>query len=245
MGALVWITGASSGIGAALVRTLPWPDAEVIGVARRAPSGCSHLPADLATEEGWAVLARDFAERLVRGGHTRVALVHAAGSLEPMGFAREVDTAAYTRNVLLNSAAPQVIGQAFLAATAGLTVRRDLVLLSSGAARTVYPGWSSYGAGKAALDQWCRTAGAEEAARDGAVVLAVAPGTVATAMQERLRAAPVASFPARDRFVQLHEQGRLADPDEVALRIWAVVDAGHASGSVLDLRDLPQPAAAP
>ncbi len=245
MGALVWITGASSGIGAALVRTLPWSDAEVIGVARRAPSGCAHLPADLATEEGWAVLARDVAARVAGGSQSRVVLVHAAGSLDPVGFAREVDPAAYTRNVLLNAAAPQVIGQAFLAATAGLPVRRDLVLLTSGAAHTVYPGWSSYGAGKAAVDQWCRTAGAEEAARDGAVVLAVAPGVVATAMQERLRATPEASFPARERFVRLHEQGRLADPDEVAARIWGVVDAGFASGSVLDLRDLPPPGAAP
>lgn len=244
MGALVWITGASSGIGAALVRTLPWLDAEVIGVARRAPSGCTHLPADLATEEGWAFLAGDFEQRLAGGRHARVALVHAAGTLDPVGFAREVDAAAYARNVLLNSAAPQVIGRAFLAATAGVTVRRDLVLLSSGAARTVYPGWSSYGAGKAALDQWCRTAGAEEASRDGAVVLAVAPGIVATAMQERLRATPAAAFPARERFVALHQQGRLADPDEVGARIWEVIDAGHPSGSVLDLRDLPPPATA-
>ena len=33
-----------------------------------------------------------------------------------------------------------------------------------GAAGNVYEGWTSYGAGKAAVDQWVRTAGAEQEA---------------------------------------------------------------------------------
>ena len=32
---IVWITGATSGIGAALVRTCPWPDTKIISVSRR------------------------------------------------------------------------------------------------------------------------------------------------------------------------------------------------------------------
>ncbi len=32
---IVWITGATSGIGEALARTCPWPDTEIISVSRR------------------------------------------------------------------------------------------------------------------------------------------------------------------------------------------------------------------
>ena len=46
---------------------------------------------------------QDFCRRLVSFGGQRVVFVHNAGTLTPLGPAGTVDTAAYTRNVLLNS----------------------------------------------------------------------------------------------------------------------------------------------
>ena len=84
----------------------------------------------------------------------RVVFFHSAGTLTPIGYAGEVDPAAYRRNVLLNSAAPQVLGDAFLRAAQKTRARCDLVFISSGAARSLYEGWTSYAAGKAAVDQY-------------------------------------------------------------------------------------------
>lgn len=235
---LVWITGASSGIGAALARTVPWADARVIAVSRREPPVGEHLEADLAEPSCWAEVGEAFARELAGFDGERVVLVQAAGTLEPVGFAGEVDSDDYQANVLLNSAAPQVLGHLFLAAVRLVEAERHLVLLTSGAAKSVYPGWTSYGAAKAAVDQWVRNAGAEQDLRGGARVLSVAPGTVDTGMQAVLRHTEEDDFPKRQKFVDLHADGKLTDPDDVARDLWALLDRDLDNGSVVDLREL-------
>ena len=243
--ALLYVTGASRGIGRALVESCPWPDARIVGVSRRAPerppgiSPYEHLTADLSDAKGWAALDAALARDLAGFAGERAALVHAAGTLTPIGFAGEVDPDAYARNVLLNSAAPQIVGDAFLRHAARTRARCDLVFIGSGAARHAYEGWSSYGAGKAACDQWTRTVGAEQARRGGRVrVLCVAPGVVETAMQAEIRATPDAAFPERARFEALFEEGALRRPADVAGDLWRLLEGDFENGAVLDLRDL-------
>jgi len=235
---LVWISGASSGIGAALARTVPWEDARMIGVSRRPPPVGEHLEADLADPASWAAVGDSFRRELTGFGGEHVVFVHAAGTLEPIGFAGEVDPSAYQANVLLNSAAPQVLGHLFLAAAQGGAGDRHLVHLTSGAAKSVYPGWSSYGAAKAGVDQWVRNVGAEQASRGQVQVLSVAPGTVDTDMQARLRGTDERDFPSRAKFVGLHQSGGLSDPDDIARRIWGLLDRHLDNGSVVDLRQV-------
>ena len=240
--ALVWITGASGGIGQALIRTVPWPGTRVIGISRRPPAGAEHLRADLADPSEWGIVGSSFSHELAGFDGERAAFIHAGGTLDPIGFAGEVDTGAYTENVLLNSAAPQVLGHLFLAAAARVPAAgtaRHLVMLTSGAAKSVYPGWSSYGAAKAAVDQWVRNVGAEQSIRGGVQVLAVAPGTVDTEMQAQLRATSPEDFPNRQKFLDLHAAGKLTDADVVARDMWRLLDAGLENGSVVDLRNLP------
>jgi benzil reductase ((S)-benzoin forming) len=237
---LVWISGASSGIGEALVRSVPWPSARVIGISRRPVAGIEHLALDLAAPAAWGDLGESFRQELATFDGDRVVFIHAAGTVEPMGFASEVDAVAYRDNVLLDSASPQVLGQLFLAAVAPHSnSRRHLVMITSGAARSVYPGWTSYGAAKAAVDQWVRAAGAEQDLRGGVQIMAVAPGTVDTGMQARIRATPEEDFPQRQKFLDLHQAGKLTSPDEVAAKMWSLLEAGLPNGSVVDLRDIP------
>ena len=237
--ALVWVSGASSGIGAAMAATVPWEGARVIGISRRRPArGVEHLEADLSDPSSWPAVSASFVTELAEFDGDTVVFVHAAGTIDPMGFAGEVDPEDYAANVVLNSAAPQVLGHVFLAAARDVEAARHLVMFTSGAAKSVYPGWSSYGAAKAAIDQWVRNAGAEQDIRGGVKVLAVAPGTVDTGMQRILRDTSVDDFPSRQKFVDLHEAGKLSDPTEVAQRIWSLLDRGLDNGSVVDLRDL-------
>ena len=238
MSSLIWISGASGGIGAALVTSVPWPDARIIGINRRPAPGTEHLEADLSDPASWRVAGESFRRELSGFAGERVVFIHAAGTVDPVGFAGEVDTGAYARAVVLNSAAPQVLGHLFLAAARGVDTDRALVMLTSGAAQSVYAGWTAYGAGKAATDQWVRNAGTEQSIRGGTHVLAVAPGTVDTAMQGVLRDTSEDDFPKRQKFVDLHRDGKLADVAEVAGRIWRLLDAGLDNGSVVDLRDL-------
>lgn len=235
---LIWISGASGGIGQALARTVPWDSARVIGISRSALDGIEHLEADLSDPNAWQTVDQSFRRELKDFDGTRTVFVHAAGTLEPMGFVGEIDTDTYVRNVMLNSAAPQVLGQMFVTAVRDVPAQRHIVMLTSGAAKSVYPGWSSYGAAKAAVDQWVRNVGAEQSKRGGVHVTAVAPGTVDTAMQVLLRQTPAQDFPSRQKFVDLHATGKLSDPDAVARDIWSLLDRGLDNGSVIDLRDL-------
>ncbi len=235
---LIWISGASSGIGKALAGSVPWDSARIIDISRRGTEGLDHVEADLSDPSSWRAVGESFEKELAGFAGERVIFVHAAGTIQPMGFASEVDTDAYTTKVLLNSAAPQVLGQLFLKAARQVDASRYLIMLTSGAANSVYPGWSAYGAGKAAIDKWVRDVGAEQDERGGVRVLAVAPGTVDTGMQSQIRETPEEEFPNRQKFVDLHESGKLSDPDEVARDIWGLLDRGLDNGTVLDLRDL-------
>ena len=238
MTALVWVSGASGGLGRALVASVPWPGARIIGISRRRSAGTEHLAADLADPQGWDLVGSSFQREMEGFAGDRVVFVHAAGNLDPIGFAGEVDLAAYRQNVLLNSAAPQILGHLFLAAVRRVDARRHMVIITSGAAHSVYPGWASYGAAKAAVDQWVRNVGAEQSRRGGVQVVAVAPGTVDTDMQGQLRATSTEDFPQRQKFVDLHAEGKLTPADEAARKIWRILDAGADNGSVVDLRQL-------
>jgi benzil reductase ((S)-benzoin forming) len=236
--ALVIVTGGSAGIGRALLAHAP--AGSRVDVSRSGPpdAGTDHLAADLADPTVWADVARDLSARIAAAAVDRVTVVLNAGVIDPIGPAGRVDHDAYARSVLLNGAAPQVLGERLLAALQDHpAARRELVLTSSGAARTTYPGWSAYGAAKAATDHWARTVAEEQAGVDRPVrVLAVAPGVVATAMQESIRATDESAFPPVGRFRDLHRQGALADPDDVAVRFWRLLD-DPTVGPVTDLRD--------
>jgi benzil reductase ((S)-benzoin forming) len=235
---LVWISGASGGIGAALATSVPFPEARVIDLSRRGGT-VEHFPVDLSDPADWVRVEQHFEASVAGFTGERVVFVHNAGTVVPIGPADAVDAEAYTRAVLLNSAAPQVLGRAFLRATAGLTCEKHLVLLSSGAASTAYAGWSSYNAGKAAVDQWVRTVGAEQSPETGCRVIAVAPGVVDTAMQGEIRAVDEDAFPAVERFRQLKESGSLISAEQAAEGIWSLFGREFPNGSVLDLRKLP------
>jgi short-subunit dehydrogenase len=237
---LIWITGASAGLGAALVETLPYDDAHVVSISRSpGPNDTEHVPADLADPVSWSAVQSHLLVRLADFSGSRVVFIHNAGTIEPIGFAGEVDTVAYRNNVLLNSAAGQVLGHAFLNAVAesGFTGAAKLVMISSGAATNPYPGWSAYSAGKAALNHWVRAVGAEQRERGSNVsVLAIAPGVVATGMQSTIRSSDETDLPSVAKFHELHDEGQLASPVDAARSVWAVVDRDLPPGTVTDVR---------
>lgn len=232
------VTGGSAGLGRSLLAAAPAASHRV-DVSRSGPpdEAEGHIRADLADPSSWRLVGDSIKDLVRDRPWDRITLVHNAGTLEPVGFAGEVDTDAYTANVLLNSAVAQVLGHRYLEAVRSLDARRELVLVTSGAARTAYAGWSAYSAGKAAVDQWVRAVGQEQQLRGGATVVAVAPGVLATGMQELIRAQDDTDFPRVQRFRDLHADDELADPDDVARRLWALLDDPKlGTGDVVDLR---------
>jgi benzil reductase ((S)-benzoin forming) len=236
---LVWISGASSGLGAALAASVPYPDAHIIDISRSGAQGVEHLPADLADPTSWGAVEAHFLAQLGGFDGARAIFIHNAATITPVGFAGEVDSRAYRDAVLLNAASPLYLGHAFLHAVtaSGFTGDAQLVMITSGAASNPYPGWSAYSAGKAATDMWVRTAGEEQRRRGQRCrVVAVAPGVVDTDMQATVRQSSETDFPAVETFHEYHRTGRLVAPEVAARGIWDLVTDEVDNGAVVDLR---------
>lgn len=237
MSHLVVITGASRGIGAGISAAAEAAGAIVAACNRSQSEHELQLTADLGDPAAWPLFA-SWLDGLVDDlGPEKLTVVHNAATLTPIGFAGEVDAAGYTSNVLLNSAAPQVIGDAVVRTAHRVGVPAVLVQLSSGAGKSPYPGWTSYCASKAAVDMWVRSLGVEQAERNDLVrALSISPGVVATEMQAEIRSSDETAFPNVERFQGMHAEGALADPTEVGAAIWAIAgQSDWANGTVGDL----------
>lgn len=234
---LAVVTGASRGIGAGIAAAAA-SDGAVVAVCNRSASGFDRqLTVDLARPEAWPEFAEWFNALVDDVAPARIVAVHNAATISPIGFAGEVDAAGYASNVLLNSAAPQVVGDAIIRTARRTATPTALVQLSSGAGKNPYPGWTSYCASKAAVDMWVRSVGVEQADRNDLVrALAISPGVVATEMQAEIRSSDSDAFPNVERFQEMHNDGQLADPAAVGAAIWSIACVGTwANGTVGDL----------
>src|SRR4030095_16949677 len=81
---LIFISGASSGIGLAMARSVPYAGARVIDISRRGAAGIEHFPAALAGPAEWNRVAALFAKEMTGFAGERVVFVHSAGTLDPI-----------------------------------------------------------------------------------------------------------------------------------------------------------------
>lgn len=214
-GKVVVVTGASRGLGAGLAARFAEQGAALGLCARNvpgAPTDARTVRGEVDVTDGRAL--EDFAGA-VEGELGPIDLwVNNAGVLEPMGPLRDLRSDDVDRALLVNIGGVVNGTRAFVRRAGRQPAgRRALVNISSGAARSVYEGWSVYGATKAAVDHLTEIVAAEE---PGIVCHAVAPGIVETDMQVAIRAADETTFPSVDRFRRLHADGAANSPAWVA-----------------------------
>ena len=234
---LVWISGASSGIGAALAESIPHDDVLVFGIARRPPAVGEHIDADLSRPAVWPQVAAHFEQTLARDGGGAAVFLHMSGTGTPAGPAADADLEAYTDAVLLNSASGQVLGKAFLTACARTGTDATLVLCSSPAAAKHVPGVSHYGSGKSALQFWAAAVATE--VEGWARVFSVVPFAVDTPMVRQTIALPPGTTPVADMLRDKAERGELATAEATAAQIWDLVLDGTTTGSAVPVGAVP------
>ena len=245
-GRVAIITGSTYGIGEAIARVLAKEGAlsiitgrsreegrQVVEAINSAGGRSEYYPLDVTDEKRIEEVSKAVYEKY---GRIDI-LVNNAGTLAPMGLLGMHGAREIAQGVMLNLSAPLMLSDAFCRATCDLSDRR-ILHVSSGAARTPYPGWSVYCATKAALDHHARAV-AEEV-HPGLRIASVAPGVLDTAMQAESRASSVQRFPQRARFDELHRQGGLIAPADAATRLVDYLLAEHfGSATTTDLRNLP------
>lgn len=236
------ITGASRGLGAALVARWLAAGCRVVAIAR----DCSALPehpqlATLDADLADSLLLPLIMERALSalGDCSQLSLINNAGSVQPIALAGQLPDEAVLHAIALNLTAPILLSNAFIAQTGHCTTRR-LLNISSGAAVNPYPGWSVYGTTKAGLDHFTRTLVAEQAhAANPVRAVSLYPGVIDTAMQADIRAADPAQFPNLPRFTALKAEGQLTAPADCADAIWQWLNTDtFDQAPVADLRHL-------
>jgi benzil reductase ((S)-benzoin forming) len=223
---IVWITGATQGIGQALARAVPYADARVVNISRRRHPDFETVVADLTDPRSWDGVSRHLAEQLAAFNGERAIFIHNANYVGSSGFVGEMDPVEYRQQVLANSAASLVLGDAFIRACRP-GYESGLVMISSASAKFAMQGMAVYGAAKAGMEQWVRAVRAERKTRDAYPwVVAVRPGFIVT---DSMRAqysegrGDLDAFPGGAAVAKAIADGRGQSPDECARSIWALL----------------------
>lgn len=218
---IVWISGATQGLGLGLARQVPWAEAKVINISRRIHPDYETLRADLSDPVSWDAVADHFATRLAAFRGERAIFVHNA-YVPVNGAVGTVDPVAYRNAVIANCAAPLVLAEAFVRACRP-DFESGLVLLSSDSAIFAFPTLAAYCAAKVSVEHWAEVVRRErQAAGAGPWVVAVRPGTVLTPPVEATAALDESVYPG---VLRMREKIAATGVtiDEAGRRIWAAL----------------------
>lgn len=164
MAAKIIISGHSSGLGKALAELYLEQGCPVLGIARRMlppREGLQQCTLDLSDSGTLARWLESGAPEAFINGADELVLINNAGTVAPSAVCGRQRPSEIAAAVALNVAAPLMLTNHVLAVRPeSLPVK--IIHISSGAGRKAYPGWSVYGATKAALDHHARCVAAED-----------------------------------------------------------------------------------
>lgn len=226
---IVWITGATKGLGAGLARTCPFQNARVINASRTSHPDLENIFFDLGDRDSWQALRHSFQEELADFAGERAIFIHNALFDGSTGFAGEMNEDLYERDVLGNVVAPLQLGDWFLRAVRS-GYESGLVMISSAAAQMPVEGHSVYGAAKAAVEQWVRVVRRERMRRgSGPWVVAIRPGFVDSETTRREATLDPEHYPMALLLKDGLEAGEALHPDDAARNIWNALPPGDRS----------------
>lgn len=220
--------------------TLSRKPSEVLAAqAGQAGRQCEQWPQDLARAETAAARLETWLRSQDPSELASVTLINNAGMLPRIAPLDDIPGAQLAESMRVDLEAPMLLTAAFLRATAGWSLPRKILNISSGLGRRAMAAQAPYCAAKAGMDHFSRCVALEQASLPhGARICSLAPGVIDTDMQVQLRSADAARFPDLGNFVGLKEKGMLSAPPEAAARVLAFLDRpDFGSNPVADVRD--------
>jgi len=192
---IVWISGATQGMGAVLADLAAESGARVINLDRVPSDRHETIAFDLTDPESWGAVAAGFGEVFAKGDVDRATLLVVGHANIGQGILSRVDLDSYRTSFVANGVGPIMLGSLFLR-NLPADVRGGLMLMSSGSAGRPVIGQSSYSACKCAIEGWVRVV-KEEIIRESrdAWLVAVRPGFVDTPSTRELANADLSLYP--------------------------------------------------
>lgn len=233
---LYFITGTSTGLGAAITEEALNAGHKVVGIGRRHPYYSDNyysVVADLSRPEVTSslTLSSPWADETFN----RVVLVNNAGVIEPVKHMGNADASAIQHHYQVNLVAPTILINQFLNIWSVESPEPVILNISSGAASRAIDGWGCYCSAKAGLAMLTQVVNDEiQMDRISCRVYALAPGVVDTPMQATIRSADKEDFSQLDRFKSLEAEGALEEPQKVARKLINVVGGEYPKLKVVD-----------
>jgi benzil reductase ((S)-benzoin forming) len=219
---IVWISGATEGVGLGLAHTVPYPGARIINLSRRIHPEFETVQFDLTRPETYASVRASFEKELANFKGKRAIFFHNAYYPGRIGFVSEVEQEEYAKCVQANAVAPLILGDMFLRAVKP-GYESGLILMSSAAARHPFLGNANYCAAKAGVEMWVRVVKRELEMRGRQTwVVAVRPGFVDTPTTRFAATQSADDYPVASQIrSQLESREGVLSPDEAGCQIWA------------------------
>jgi benzil reductase ((S)-benzoin forming) len=223
---VVIVTGGNRGIGLAIAKVLCNDQASIVIMSRQAASEDGSLEKVCAAKQATLTFVRTnmadvdsltqlFAAQVVplvnAAQPTQLLFVQNAGVAYTQVYGAQTD-AQIKETMLVNSVAPLLLTEAFVRAFGDAAFDKRILMISSGAGRTVYAGWASYGASKAALDHMTRILVEEQQGAAHPIrACSYGPGVVETSMQAAVRNTE-SDLPIVARLREMKAAGKTMDP---------------------------------
>jgi benzil reductase ((S)-benzoin forming) len=199
---------------------VPYADARVINISRRAHPDLETVQADLSDPSTWPMIAEHFRSELATFTGERALFIANANLTGSGHFAGEDDEQHQVACVLANVAAPLVLADAFVRACRP-GFEAGVVMMSSAGARVALEGDAVYCAAKAAVEQWAKVVRKERIRRGvGPWIIAVRPGLVDTPAARQGAEMGIDQYPPGPATRRALEAGEAFTSDEAARNIW-------------------------
>ncbi len=234
---LVWISGATAGLGSGFVPTCPYPGARIVNLSRSRRPDVENRYLDLADPDTWPAVAEHFDAELAAFTGRRVVFVHNAFLSVRPSFVGEGQGADHAREHVANFGGALALGESFVQAvvTHRPHLEAGLVMMSSAAARVPWEGRAAYCAAKAGVEHWVRVVRRERRRRGtGPWVVAVRPGFVDSPGTRADALAAPEDYPIAPAIAAAFEtMTGILTPEQAAADIWAALPDGGPGESVL------------
>lgn len=238
---IIIITGGSKGIGKALANKYATENYKVYSLARTSSGleNITNIAIDLSnlteTENTFSALLKE----IVSNNVSSITLINNAGRLGKISNLENLHSNDISKTIQLNTTTPLVLSSLFIKITKQLSCKKQIINISSGAAKSPYQGWSIYCTSKAAIDMMTKAIATEQIeVENGVKCNAIYPGVVDTNMQSEIRSTNKTDFKSLQRFVDLKENNELYTPEFVAETIYKVDTENQLkSGDIVDIRN--------
>ena len=236
------ITGGSNGIGKAIAQKYTTENYTVFSISRSKTSNVHYqqISADLSNSTETINAIQTIFSKIDSNTISSITLVNNAGSLGEINTLGNLDSEKIQQIIQLNTTTPLILSNEFIQFTKTLICKKQIITISSGAAKNPYHGWSVYCTSKAAIDMMTKTIALEQHEMENGIKCnAIYPGVVDTNMQVSIRKTAKNKFKNVQRFIDLKKNNELYSPDFVANKIYEI-DTTNAleNGDIVDLRDL-------